>query len=236
MKKQVSISLKYNQKGSIKSRLIGKVHLSELSSLSKICEGSFCWWSSLAPRLPRGDVSHQTPQLPHVLEPLCGSTLCSMARHHYIMLLMCQMHFLVLFRRCSLTFAVSFCRVPGTLHSPPGRLLFHPACLRASLRTWGSEQMCFPCLDSLVFWTSGISTWLSCPGGFLLHEQRLDPWAFLWGGLPDAWQSSLPYVTLSALMTSKSGTSLAGERVSGVFLQRQPTLFSGFNSYWSAKE
>lgn len=179
----------------------------------------------------------QSPQLPHVLELLCGSILCSMACCHCVMLLKCQMHFLALFRRCSLTFGVSFCQVPGTLHSASGPLLFHPACPCASLWTWGSEQMCFPCLDSLVFWTSGISTWLSCPGGFLLHEQRQRGWTpglSSRAGRPMRRQSSLPYVMLSALMTLKLGTSLAVERVSGV--QRQPTRFSGFNLYWSAKE
>lgn len=161
---------------------------------------------------------HQTHKLPHVPELLCGSILCSMAHCHCAMLLMCQMHFLVLFGRCSLTFAVSFCQVPGMLYSSPGQLLFHPACLSASLRTWGAEQMRFPCLDLLVFWTSGVSTWPSCPGGFLLHEQIHRAWTpglSSRAGRPTRGQSSLPCVTLSALMTLKSGTSLAMERVSG---------------------
>lgn len=182
-------------------------------------------------------MSHQTHEVPHVLELLCGSILCFLACCHCVMLLMCQMHFLALLRRCSLTFAVSFCQVPGTLYSASGRLVFHPTCLRASLQTWGSEQMCFPCLDSLVFWTSEISTWPSCRGVFLLHEQICRGWTpglSSRAGRPMRGQNSLPYVTLSALMASKSGTSLAVERVSGV--QKQPRLFSGFNLYWSAKE
>lgn len=198
--------------------------MSMLSSLSKICEGSSCLVEQPALRLPKGNVSHQTHQLPHVLELLCDSVLCSVALY---VPLMCQMHFLVLFRGCSLTFAVSFCQVPGTLCSAPGCLLFHPACLHESLPTWGSEQMCFPCLDSLVFWTSEISTWPSCLGGISTPRAEVGPLGF--GG-----QSSLPCITLSALMTLKSGTSLAVERVSGE--QRQPRLFSGFNLHWSAKE
>lgn len=182
-------------------------------------------------------MSHQIHKLPHVLGLLCSSTLCSMAPCHCVTPLMCQMHFLTLFRRCSLTFAVSFRQASGTLRSTSGRLLFHPACLRASLRTWGSEQMCFPCLDSLVFWTSEVSTWPSCLGGFLLHEHIQRGWTpglSSGAGRPVRGRSSLPYVTLSAPMILKPGTSLAVERVSGV--QEQPRLLSGFNLYWSVKE
>lgn len=68
---------------------------------------------------------------------------------------------------------------------------------------------------------------ISAPRADTQRLDRLDPWAFLSGGLPKPWAERLPDVTLSALMASKSGTSLAGERVSGV--QKQPRLLSAFN-------
>lgn len=91
--------------------------------------------SNVTLRLPNGDVSNQTPKLPHVLKLFCGSILCFMARCHCVTLLTCQMRFLTLFKRCSLTFPVSFCQVPETLKSASTRRVFNPACLCASLWT-----------------------------------------------------------------------------------------------------
>jgi len=122
----------------------------------------------------------------------CGSVLCFMACCHHVMLLVCRMHFLTLFKRCSLTFPESSCQVLETLKSASSRPVFNPTCFCASLNLGVCANVfCLSGLVSFLNIRNQHVTFLCCAvlsGGICAPRadtRRLDLWALLSGRSPN---------------------------------------------------